>query len=113
VRQAAAVEHELALVTRALQEMKALEAARHSCLQLLAVLARELPPNTAVVALRADSTDVSLVVLAPQVAQVIGSLGRVPELGTAELVGPITHDVVEGQELERGTVHLRLAGASR
>lgn len=103
-RAAADAERELQRVTAALREVAAFDSLRRSPLLALADLARALPEGSALVSVRADSAGGSIVALAPRAAAVLVPLEKVPEIGAAEIVGPVTSELAAGRQVERLTV---------
>ena len=110
-RYAAALHDEsrLAATDAALAEVAAFDARRSSRLALLERLSTALPEGAALVSLRADTADVSLVVVAPRIATVTAALERAKGLTGLALVGAVSREMTGGREMERASYKLRLA----
>lgn len=108
-------EARLAATDAALREVAGWDARRVSQLALLDMLAGALPEEAALVSLRADTTHVSLVVVAPHITVVTAALDRASRarsgLADLSLVGAVTRETFGGRELERATLKLRVTGA--
>ncbi len=99
----------LAQVTDALGQVSAFARARRSVTLLLRDLTRALPEGAALLELELDTAQVTMVVLAPQVSEVMRAMEQVSAVTAPEIVGPVTREVVGARELERATVRARLA----
>ena len=117
------MQRNLAKVSAALVEVERFAGARRSPTLLLAGLARAMPQGSALTTLRmetaADTASVFLTLLAPRAAPVLGAIERLPGVASAQIVGPVTREVVvaggaagpsavERATLERMTVRFRL-----
>lgn len=134
--QATATERELRRETEILAEADELQRGRRSMTELLASITMVLPESTALASLRVDSVAGTLVVVGQRVAHAAGALEHIPDVASAELVGPVTRESVAprimappygpaapggalrgvagapaataGHELERATIRIRL-----
>jgi hypothetical protein len=113
LRGALTTEHDLDRLTSALHEVARFERERRPPTTILAHLTHALPPGASLVAIRADSAEGTLVLLAPRAAAAMAALDTVPDLVAPETIGPITKEVVGTRELERATVRFRLAPTAR
>lgn len=95
----------------ALAEAATFEARRPPLTLVLAELTTALPADAAITALRVDTVTTTMVVLAPRAASILAQLERVPTITGAELVGPVTREMVGARELERVTIRFRLTGS--
>lgn len=98
---------ELTQFTTALEDVGRFSAAVQPVSRLIAEAERALPQNAAVVTLRVDSATVALVLLAPRAVQALTALDHVPGAVNPQILGPLTHEAVAGQELERVTIRFR------
>lgn len=121
-RFAAALRAESRLVATdaALAQAAAWDARRVSRLALLERLTTALPEGAALVSLRADTVDATIVVVAPRMAVVTAALERARDLTGLALVGAVSREMTGGaagayggRELERATYRLRLAREER
>jgi hypothetical protein len=112
-RKLAFAEREVWKVTAALAEVSAFDASRYSMTRLLGDLTRALPEESALVTLRVTRDAGSLVALTPRAAAVLVKLESVPGIEGAEIVGPVTREVVAGKALERVTVRFRVSSQAR
>lgn len=103
---------ELLKVTESLGEVARFDGSRREPTTLLASLARALPDGSAMTALRIDSTGAITTVLAPSAAAVLRRLDGVAGIGAAEVLGPVTRELIERRPLERVTVRFRLEADS-
>jgi hypothetical protein len=92
---------------KALAEATTLLANRHSMLALLGELTSALPPDAALVTLRADSTGGHVIALAPRAAGVLAAMDSVSLITSVEISGPVTRETVGDRTLERATLHFR------
>lgn len=106
-------EREVKKVSDALGEVAAFDASRNSTTRALADLTRALPEESALVTLRLAGESGSLVALAPRAAAVLGALENVRGVESAEIVGPVTREVVAGKAIERLTVRFRIGRDAR
>jgi hypothetical protein len=95
---------ELRRLSRSLDERATFDASRGRVVQLLSVVAAALPESTAMLSLRVDSLEVNLVALSPRVTDVLPALGAVSQ--SVRLVGPVSHDALDGNRFERATFRL-------
>ncbi len=100
-------ERELVRVNRALTEVAAFDSGAIPATMFLAELTRALPEGAAIVALRLTGETSTLVALAPRAAPVLTALERVPGIEGAEIVGPVTREIVGTQTVERLSVRFR------
>jgi hypothetical protein len=103
-REVAVAERELAKLTVALREVAAFDTARYSVTRLIGDLTGALPDESALVTVRLARHTGSLVALTPRAAAVLVRLEGVRGIGAAEIVGPVTREVVAGKTLERVTI---------
>lgn len=106
-------ERELANVTRALAEVAAFDSGAIPATMLLADLTRVMPEGSAIAALRITGDRGTLAVLAPRSAAVLSAIERVGGIEGAEIVGPVTREVVETRTVERLSIRFRFSHASR
>lgn len=95
---------DLARTTEALDAIADRQVQRLSWISALAALSEALPPGTAAVTLRADSTAAILVIVGPGAGALVDRLERAAGFVSPALVGPVTSDVVSGRVLERATI---------
>jgi hypothetical protein len=93
---AVAAERDISVATAALAELARFNAADRPVSSFLAAVARSLPEESAIVAIRLDSAGGQLVALAPSAAVVVRALERVPEVGASDIAGPVTRERVAG-----------------
>jgi hypothetical protein len=98
---------ELRRVTQLLNERNAFEERRGRMIRLTDAVARALPESTALVSIRADSIDVSLVAVSRHVTDVVAALTTLADPPSVRLVGSVAHDVFDGVPLERAAFHFR------
>lgn len=106
-------ERELAKVTRALAEVAAFDSGAIPATMLLADLTRVMPEGSAIAALRITGDRGTLALLAPRSAAVLSAIERVAGIEGAEIVGPVTREVVETRTVERLSIRFRFSEASR
>jgi hypothetical protein len=106
-------EREFAKLTAGLGEVAAFDAPRYPMAPLLADFARVLPDESALVTLRVARDAGNLVVLTPRAAVVLTRLETVPGIESAEIIGPVTREVLAGKTLERVTVRFRVSAPAR
>lgn len=107
-REAVAVEREVAKLTAALGEVAAFDATRHGVGALLGDLTAALPDESAVTTLRMSGSDGSMMALTPRAAVLLTKLDGIRGVGGAEIVGPVTREVIAGKALDRVAVRFRL-----
>ena len=108
-RDLAFAEREVGKVTAALAEVSAFDASRYSMIRLLGDLTRALPDESALITLRLTRDAGNLVALTPRAAVVLVKLENVPGIESAEIIGPVTREMVAGKTLERVTVRFRVS----
>lgn len=108
-KRAVAARSELAQMTRALSEISAFAATRHSSVVLLSATTRALPEGAALASIHVDSTFGTMVIVAPRIAAAMSALDTVHAMSALEIVGPVTKEITGGKELERASVHFRLS----
>jgi hypothetical protein len=86
------VERSLAEAAQMLTAVSEFERGRTSTTWLLHQLANALPANAAIVSLKADSTAVTLGVLANHAADVVRAIQDLPGASKMEVIGAITYD---------------------
>jgi hypothetical protein len=106
-------EREFAKLTAGLSEVAAFDAPRYPMAPLLADFARVLPDESALVTLRVVRDAGNLVVLTPRAAVVLTKLETVPGIESAEIIGPVTREVLAGKTLERVTIRFRVSAPVR
>jgi hypothetical protein len=107
-RQAHEVERELDQISKTLARVADIEAERPSFTLLLARITDALPAQTAIVAFEADSSKVTIVVLAPRSSQVTEALEKVSGVASPHIVGPITPATTRVGQMERMIVQFWL-----
>lgn len=112
-RDIAFAEREFVKLTSALSEVAAFDQPRYPMTPLLADLTRALPDESSLVALRVAREAGNLVALTPRAAAVITKLETVPGIEGAEIVGPVTRELLAGKTLERVTVRFRVRPVER
>lgn len=112
-RDVAFAAREFEKVTRALNEVSAFDSLRYPMTPLLADLTRALPDESALVTLRLLRDAGNLVALTPRAAAMLTKLETVPGIEGAEIVGPVTREVLAGKTLERVTVRFQVRPAER
>jgi hypothetical protein len=98
---------ELDRVTGVLAEGAAFVRHRRSHLTLLASLATALSADAWITAIKTDSAGGHLVTFAGRAAGVLAAMDSVSGIGGAELLGPVTREVVGAREVERATFRFR------
>jgi hypothetical protein len=117
-RAALATADSLGRVTGALAQAASFEVARRPATFALADLTQALPPSSAIVSLQLDTVGGTLVALAPDAADLVARLARVPWAVDVEIVGPVTRESVSAaatiggpipapRAIERVTVRFR------
>lgn len=106
-------EREFVKLTDALSEVAAFDGPRYPMTPLLADLARALPDESALVTLRLARDAGNLVALTPRAAVVLTKLETIPGIEGAEIIGPVTREVLAGKTLERVTVRFRVSAPAR
>lgn len=106
-------ERELAQVTRALAEVAAFDSGAIPATMLLADLTRVMPEGTAIAALRIAGDRGTMALLAPRSAAALSAAERVAGIEGAEIVGPVTREVVGTRTVERLSIRFRFSQASR
>jgi hypothetical protein len=101
-------EREFNKLTGALAEVAAFDGARYAMTPLLADLTRALPDESALVTLRLARNEGNLVAVTPRAAAVLTTLEAIPGIDAAEIMGPVTREVLGGKTLERVTVRFRV-----
>jgi hypothetical protein len=104
----AVAERELGKLTEALREVAAFDSRRYSVTRFMGDVTRALPDESALVTFRLARQSGSLVALTPRAAAVVVGLESVRGLEAAEIVGPVTREVVAGKTLERVTIRFRV-----
>jgi len=107
-RRALAAERSIADLSEIVEGVGAFERSRHARTSLLVAVARAIPADGFVASLRADSSAVTITVLAPRAARVLETIDGLPGVTGAEIAGPITREVIAGREVERATIQFRL-----
>jgi len=98
---------EIGKVTAELNEIAAFSERRRSATLFLEALSAALPPEAAIVALRTDSAGGNLMALTPRASAVLSALDSITAVAAAEIVGPVTREIIGTRELERVTVRFR------
>jgi hypothetical protein len=112
-RDVVVAEQEIDKVTRALGEVSAFDASGYSMARMLADLTQALPDESALVTLRLARESASLVALTPRAAAMLVRLEGVRGIEGAEIVGPVTREVVAGKTLERVTIRFGVSVDAR
>lgn len=112
-RDVAYAEREFAKLTGALGEVAAFDGRRYPMIPLLADITRALPDESALVTLHLARDAGNLVALTPRAAAVLTKLEAIPGIEGAEIVGPVTREVLAGKTLERVTVRFRVSPVGR
>jgi hypothetical protein len=86
------------------------EGERRAMIRLLADLSRLAPESTAVLSLRVDSLEGSLVVLAPRVAELLPALDAAREIRGLRIAGAVTKERMSDVQLERAAFRFGRAG---
>lgn len=107
-RRAMVARGELAHMSRALAEISAFAAGRHSSVLLLQAIAHALPDAAALASIHVDTVAGTMVIVAPRIAAALAALDSVQVISALEIVGPVTKEIAGGKELERASVHFRL-----
>jgi hypothetical protein len=106
-KQAARALGDLNRVNALLAQIDGFQSSRGRTTMLLAELSRSLPESTAVVSLRLDSLDASLVAVSPRATNIIPQLFGVPGVLSPQIVGSITREALGPIHLERATIRFR------
>jgi hypothetical protein len=97
----------LTRVTRALERGAQFAEHRISLTTLLASMTQAMPPMTAVLNLRVDSTGGALTALSPHGAEVFAAVSQLPGIRGALITAPLTRETVEQAELERVSIRFQ------
>ena len=100
-------ESNLKRVSAALDDVDAFQSGRRSPTVFLSELTDALPPTAQLVAVRLDSAGGNLVVLAPRAGEALSQIERMNDVGTPEIIGPVTREYVGQQQKERVTIRFR------
>ena len=95
---------ELRRLSGRLEERASFDSSRGQVTRLLARMGDALPDSTALLSLRVDSLEVSLVTFSPRVTDVLPALGGVSQ--SVRIIGPVSHELLDGKRLERATFRL-------
>jgi hypothetical protein len=106
-------ERELAQVTHALADVAAFDSGGIPATVFLADLTRAMPEGAAIVALRIAGDRGTLVLLAPRSGAVLSAVERVAGIEGAEMVGPVTSEVVGARTVERLSIRFRFSGGTK
>lgn len=107
-RDVAFAERELVKLTSALGEVAAFDASRYPMPLFLADVTRAMPDQSAIVSLRLTRDAGNLVALSPRAAALLVKLEAIPGIAGAEIVGPVTREVLADKTLERVTIRFRV-----
>jgi hypothetical protein len=99
---------ELTKMTRALEEVAAFARSRQSQVLLLSDITRSIPTDAALTMLQVDSTTGTIVIVAPRVAHALAGLDTSAAVIDAEIVGPVTKEIIGSKEFDKASVHFRL-----
>lgn len=113
VAESARQEGVLADVSGALNQVTRFGNSRPDVTGLLAALATNLPPRTAITSLKVDSRALTITVIGASVADAVTALAKVPTMRNASIVGAITRETAGVEELERATIVVPLTSAAR
>jgi hypothetical protein len=105
--EAAQTSAELRRVTQLLAQRTDFDAKHGRMLRLVSGIAAVLPESTAIVSIRAESLDVSLVALGPRVTELLPALTAVADPKSLRVVGSVSHDLQSGVHLERAAFRFR------
>lgn len=86
---------------------------RRSLLALIADLSGRLPEGSAILTLRVDARGASIVALAPPGIALLPLLGDVGGVASAQPVGAVTREVIQGREFQRIAVVLTFDRVAR
>jgi len=112
-REAIHAENELRRVSGALEEVACFAASRFSALLVLGEITRRLPTPGALLALTLEDAGGNLVYLVPDGSAPLEWLEAVTSISNAEIVGPITRELVGESTMARVTVSFLLASQAR
>jgi len=104
---AATAAAELARVTRTLSVAQSFAAGRGAFTTLLGRIAEALPDSTALVTLRVDSVEVSMVAVSPRVTDVLSALAPVDSGNGVRITSTVAREVIGGLRLERAAFRVR------
>lgn len=110
---AARVDAELRRATTDLDRIRQFDAARGRLTLLLGALSEALPDSTALVSLRVDTLEGSLVALAPRAAAVLPPLFDLTGVIAPRIVGSVTREVQGGARVERASIRFRRVTAGQ
>lgn len=108
---AARTDAELRRTTAELDRIRQFDATRGRMTLLLGALSEALPDSTAVISLRVDTLDASLIVLAPNAAEILPELLDLPGVIAPRIIGSVTREALGGVRVERASIRFRRSRA--
>lgn len=106
------VNNELYSTLSILSDINAFEADRRSVLIFLDQLTKVLPAQSALTTLRIDSLGIEVGLLSHQISGVLGVLEDISGVSSPKIIGPVSKDLREGEELERANVRFSYSPGS-
>jgi hypothetical protein len=97
----------------AIDTLAAFAVSGRSVVDLLATLSARLPAPSAIVSLRFDRQGVTFVALTPVGTAVLPALAELEGVSSTQLVGAVTRESIDGQEVQRVAATMSLARAAR
>jgi Tfp pilus assembly protein PilN len=98
---------ELARIDRTLKTANAFRARRGTTTAFLGQLAELLPESTAITTLHVDSSEATLVAIAPRVTELLSALESVDSANGPRISGTIAREMIAGSRLERATFRIK------
>ena len=95
---------ELRSVSEDLDRLTRFERERGNVIALLAAISEQLPESTAIVTLRLDERDGSLLALTPHASDVLSRLSAIREISSPRIVGSVTRELRGVSRVERVSI---------
>jgi hypothetical protein len=111
-REIAVAQQALTRATHAIERGAGFADDRVSMTKLLASMSEAVPPMTAILNLRIDSTGGSLTALSPHGAEVFAAVSQLPGVRGALITAPLTRETLEQTELERVAIRFQFPKSS-
>lgn len=98
------------VLTQELSRVEAFRAGRRCMSCLLQHLGESIPDSAAIVSMHIDSLGGTLVVVGPQVLDVLPALSEIPRVRNPRVTGSVTHEVMNDRPLERAAFRFQFPG---
>jgi hypothetical protein len=113
LRPVVGVMSDLSRTSTALGDIERFNASRRSLLRVLESLAAELPESTAVMSLRADTVNATIVMITRAGPALLQSVARVHDVTNPQVLGAFSREDVGGVPFDRVAVRARFGHATR